>query len=432
MPPRPRQPPLRKTGAVPPFQAMPRLLATAALLLAAIALTGCHRAGSPPPLPQRGYLWQRNWTPAVANGFLEAERRMDGVVILGAEVSQTETVRATPYWILLHGRPAALALRVAPYGGPFSTEDAMGRAISTALRQLLDAAREHHVTPTEVQLDFDCPQAKLAGYAAWVRMVRQMVAPVPLVITALPAWLDEPVFPALAREADGYVLQVHSVPTRAETGRAVLCDPALARTWVAQASRIGIPFSVSLPAYWCVAGYDGSGRLLGVAMDGVQPAWPAGTGLLEFSANADDIAGLVSEWQHDRPPGMKGLLWYRVPVTSDMRNWRWPTLAAAMAGRAPLHHVEAVCEGDNPVDVSIVNSGEAEERGPGRVTLTWTGATATAWDALPGWTVAVEAGRAVFSTGSGAGLGLSPADRRSIGWIRYDKVVAPQWRVDAP
>jgi hypothetical protein len=401
-------------------------------LLCAAALCGCHRAAPQEALlPERGYLWQRDWTPAVANGFLEAEKRMDGVVVLGGEVSLAGTVHAKIYWGLLHGRRVGLALRVAPYFGRVTADDAMGHAVGAAMRQLMDEAGAHHVTPSEVQLDFDCPQSKLEGYRDWVRMARGIVSPAPLVITALPAWLAEPAFPALAREADGYVLQVHSVPTQQETGRALLCDPALARKWVAEASRIGIPFSVSLPAYWCLAGYDGSGRLLGVAMDSVQPAWPAGTGMLEFSADADDIAGLVSEWRRKRPRGMQGILWYRIPVATDVRNWRWPTLAAVMAGRAPLHHVEAVCEGDNPVDVSLVNSGEAEERGPRTVTLTWSGARAAAWDALPGWSVAVGEGSAVFSTIPGAGLRLSPADRRSIGWIRYDKVVAPQWQVDA-
>jgi hypothetical protein len=161
-------------------------------------------------------------------------------------------------------------------------------------------------------------------------------------------------------------------------------------------------------------------------MDSVQPAWPPGTGLLEFSADADGIAALVNDWRRRRPAGMKGLLWYRVPVATDRRNWRWPTLAAVMAGREPAHRVEAACDGDNPVDLSVINRGEAEERGACAVTVNWTGAVATAWDALPGWTVSVEKERAVFATAPGAGLMLSPGDRQSIGWLRYDKIMAPR------
>jgi len=83
------------------------------------------------------------------------------------------------------------------------------------------------------------------------------------------------------------------------------------------------------------------------------------------------------------------------------------------------------------VDVSIVNRGEAEERSGCFVTLTWSGAEVTASDALPGWTLTLGNGRAVFSTAPGERLRLSPGERRSIGWIRYDKVTSPHWQVDA-
>lgn len=63
----------------------------------------------------------------------------------------------------------------------------------------------------EFQLDFDCAQKKLTGYAEWVKALRHSTGSVPLVITALPSWLSEPAFPSLAREAKRYVLQVHSV-----------------------------------------------------------------------------------------------------------------------------------------------------------------------------------------------------------------------------
>jgi hypothetical protein len=199
---------------------------------------------------------------------------------------------------------------------------------------------------------------------------------------------------------------------------------------VGKASRLGIPFSVSLPAYWCVAGYGPDGKLLGVAMDSIQPAWPPGTSALEFAANADDIAGLVAEWRQARPPGMRDLLWYRVPVATDQRNWRWPTLGAVMAGRNPVHRLDVVCDGGNPVDVSIVNHGEAEERTACTVILTWTGAGVTASDVLPGWTLDVEKDRAIFSTAPGEELRLSPGDARSMGWIRYDEVTVPHWHVE--
>ena len=418
---------------------MQRISLCIGLMALAVSGLGCHH-DSPPkaetgPLPERGYLWQREWTPSVVAGFREAEKRLDGVVVLGAELgwsgSTSHVARATIVWDALKNQDVALAVRVAPYEGPFTTDDAAFQAVAGDVRHTLDQAHAHGVQPTELQLDFDCAQKRLSGYRLWVKALRTMVAPLPLVITALPAWLAEGDFPALAREADGIVLQVHSVPTLAEAGHAVLCDPMLARRWAAEASQLGLKFSISLPAYWCVAGYDAKGKLLGVAMDSVQPAWPSGIRMLEFSADADEIANLVSDWKRERPAGLKEILWYRVPIATDERNWRWPTLAAVMAGRPPAHRVEALCEGGNPADISIVNRGEAEERSARTVTLSWTGATATAWDALPGWTVSVDPGHAVFTTGPGPGLRLSPGDRRGIGWIRYDKITVPRCLVEA-
>jgi hypothetical protein len=360
---------------------------------------------------------------------------MSGIVVLGGELRREgrtpHTTMATIRWEALQAleKPCAIALRIAPVSGSFADDDVMTRAMVDSVKSLLNEARAHKVKVAEFQLDFDCAQGRLADYRTWVRALRPIVHPARLVITTLPAWLDEPEFVLLVREADGYVLQVHSVPTLNESGRAVLCDVTLARKWVAKAVRIGLPFSVALPTYWCLAGYDSSGKLLGVAMDSVQPAWPRGTRVMEFATNADDLAALVKEWQTEHPSGLRELLWYRVPVATDMRNWRWATLSAVMAGRNPAHKLEVLLEGENPADISIVNTGEAEEQPGGAVTVTWSGATLVAWDALPGWTIRVEKARAVFMPDEGSRLRLSPGGKRGIGWLRYDQSSAPRMPV---
>jgi hypothetical protein len=139
--------------------------------------------------------------------------------------------------------------------------------------------------------------------------------------------------------------------------RANVCDAPLARAWVSKAARFGLSFSVALPTYRCSAGYDATGKLLNVAMDSVQPAWPSDTRVLEFATNADDMATLVQEWRYARPPQLREIIWYRVPVATDVRNWCWTTLSAVMSGRKPLHHLEVLQEGENPIDLSIANTG---------------------------------------------------------------------------
>ena len=390
--------------------------ATTALCLIWLLVAGCNRPAREVtgPLPQRGYLWQRAWTPAVIGAVAEAQGRLDGIVILGGEViwvgNRPELVRANVDWDVLKARSAScsIALRVAPYAGPFVADDAATRFVVGVAKELIDEARTHGVKINEFQFDFDCAQKNLGGYRTWLQILRSAIRPVRFVITTLPAWLDEPEFVPLVREVDGYVLQVHSVPILSADGRPTLCDASSAQKWASRAAKMGLPFAIALPTYRCIAGYDRSGKCLGVAMDGVQPVWPPDTRTLEVAANADDMATLVHEWQRARPPELQELLWYRLPVTTDVRNWRWPTLSAVMAGRKPRHHIEVLQEGENPIDLSIANTGEADEQLDSVVTATWSGSALVASDALRGWRVDHSDGCAIFSTTAGRPLRLPP------------------------
>jgi hypothetical protein len=215
--------------------------ATKLLCAATIAVSGCSHSDLKisGPLPQRGYIWQREWTPAVIESLGEAARRMDGVILLGAEISfvgnKPQVAKASIDWkaVKREADHCSVALRVAPFAGPsFRGDDAPARLIVDLTKQLLDEARAHDVKLEEFQFDFDCAQKNLGSYRAWVRTLRGIVHPTRFVVTVLPAWLDNSEFLPLVREADGYVLQVHSVPI-SSGDLAVLCDTRSARQWVA-------------------------------------------------------------------------------------------------------------------------------------------------------------------------------------------------------
>ncbi|MFL6569937.1 MAG: DUF3142 domain-containing protein [Chthoniobacterales bacterium] len=363
----------------------------------------------------------------MANAFVEAQSHFDAITILGGEIvwenGKPRFVRSSIRWELVAGaaKPITLALRVAPFGGPFSRDDPNAQFIVKTAGTLLDDAAKENAKIAAFQVDFDCAQKKLAGYREWLATLRSAIAPTSLSITALPSWLDEPALNNLLGETDEYVLQVHSVPLRDENGRTTLCDPQFARRAVERAAKLGHRFTIALPTYRCLGGYDANGKLLGVAMDSVQPTWPSGTRVLEFASDPTALAQLVADWKRDRPAAMQGVIWYRIPTDSDMRNWRWPTLNAVIQAREPTHKLEVASSGENPVDLELINSGEAEEQFTGEVSASWSDAKLIAADSVAGWRLQTSDGRAVFTPEAQQPLRLLPGERRGIGWLRYER-----------
>ena len=92
-----------------------------------------------------------------------------------------------------------------------------------------------------------------------------------------------------------------------------------------------------------------------------------------------------------------------------------------MAGRHPKHNLKVVQEGQNPIDLSISNAGEADEQINSNVAATWNEAGLTVSDALSGWNVRSEDGRAVFNATAKQGVRLPPGANRKIGWLRFDR-----------
>jgi hypothetical protein len=395
--------------------------------------TGCREddtnSTSSHLLPQRAYVWQRDWSAPVIESLREGHDNLDGCVVLAAEVEwrggRTRVVRPDVDWSALKawGKPVGAAMRVSPFAGPFAADDEVIRSLCDTARGVVADASRTGLKLEEVQLDFDCAQKKLAAYRLWVQPLREAVKPVPLVITTLPSWLGEPEFTKLVQEVPRYVLQVHSVPSPLGDAKTLICDPALARRWVAQAERIGHPFEIALPTYRSVVGYGPDGKLLGVSSDGVRPNWPAGTTVQEYESDAPAMAGLIAEWQSHHPALCLGILWYRLPVASDANNWRWPTLRAVMAGRAPKAAWEVRVQGTNPADLSVRNAGESDEPMRGRVEVRWEVQARPTAEGLPGWRVDAQARSVIFSSASESGARLPPGGERAIGWLRLDPAV---------
>jgi len=356
-------------------------------------------------LSHHGYLWQRQWDDSVRAALTT---NVGSIVVLAAENStrigyDLAALRAT-------GKPFGLALRAT--------------AITNISVELAAAiARDR---PAEIQLDFDCPESKLDSYRQRLIELRKAVAPVPLTFTALPAWLRQPAFSNLVTSADGFVLQVHSFDT-------TLCDTGKAVRAAADASRYGVPFRVALPTYGYLVAHDRAGKFLGLAAEGPSRRWPAGAAISEVRADPAAMAALVREWTARPPPHLTGIIWYRLPTANDRLNWRWPTLAAVMAGRAPQPALSVELRQPQPglVEIDLLNHGDADALTPVKIAVKWREAEILACDAVAGFGKSTS----VTDTNATRFVGnprLAPAEHRTIGWLRFRdaKEVACEVRIE--
>ena len=392
---------------------------------AALVVLWACRATPPAPLEHQAYVWQRAWTPAVASAVAEASPRLVALTVLAAEVSldggAARVVPVTYDAAALRGagRRVGLALRIGPFSGPFTGGDGIGRGLRSLAGRLVAQARAGGIEPAELQLDFDCAEDDLDGYRLWVEAIRSAIAPVPLAFTALPAWLDREGMAALARSADGFVLQVHSISPPARGGELVLCEPEPARRAVTRAAALGVPFRVALPTYGYLAAFDRSGRILGLTAEGEAPAWPDGTVLREVRSDPAAMADLVDGWCRERPANMTGVIWFRLPCDADRRAWRRPTLDAVLAGGVPRPAVTAEIRsrGGGLVEVELVNGGDADGRMPGRVSVQCDRGGVLAADGLRGFRVD-GAARGAIELCTRPERWLAAGEQLTIAWLR--------------
>jgi hypothetical protein len=418
------------------------------ILVAALALglagpMGCGRAPARAggAVRQEAYVWQRSWDEGVRAAVAEAGG-MAGFTALAAEVSWEEgKFRAVKVGLDYEalkatGKPVGLTLRIGPYPGPFQAEgEPIGR-IADLAEEIIAAAGSKGLTVSELQIDFDCADAKLAGYRAWVVAIKKRIAPAPVVITVLPSWLRQAEFKKLARQSDGFVLQVHSLADPAGPDAPFsLCDPEKSRAWIETAARLGLPFRVALPTYGYLMAFDAQGKLTGLIAEGPAPLLPPGTQLREVRSDPVALAGLVQSLTHDRPANLLALIWYRLPIPADRLNWPLPTLAAVMAGRPPRSSIRAEAKTTEPglVDIELINDGEKDEASDLLVTITWSGARLVASDGLRGFQLsAIESGEAQLHGPSGPGaVRLRPGDRWPVGWLRFDRGIEVKVHVES-
>jgi hypothetical protein len=394
--------------------------------------TGNHVGRTSGQISNEVYVWQRQWDSTVSDALAKASNEMAGFAVLAAEVSfkqgQIEQVIRVPVnyeELKATKKPIILALRIGPYGGVFSKNSEITHFLGILAGSLIEDARENSIEPAELQIDYDCAESKLSDYLEMVKILRRTVSSVPILITALPSWLKHHAFESLVKEADGFVLQVHSLERpKNPDAPIILCDIASTYKWVEKAAMFGVPFRVALPTYGYIVGFDGNGKFLGISAEGPVATWPDGAILRVVDSDAAAISELVQTWQLDRPANMQGLIWYRMPIKTDQRNWNWETLSLVMSGHKPREEIKVEVDYSQTglAKISLVNSGQITYHLNSDIKIDCDPAKLIAADGLNGF---------VFENNSPTNVNLKllkeknlltiyPGEQVPVGWLRFN------------
>ncbi|RXZ32348.1 DUF3142 domain-containing protein [Oxalobacteraceae bacterium CAVE-383] len=407
---------------------MPPLLLL--LLLPALAfLTACSPTSTvSAPLTQDAYIWQRRWTPAVPQAMQASGDLVRTWRVLAAESDDADADRWTdvaPDWTALAAakRPAIMVMRI---DGQFAEqqETAMQAATIAHALALVKRWQQAGVRIAGLEIDHDCATARLPAYARLLTALRRQLDPaISLSITALPTWLDSPALDGLLAAADEAVLQVHAVLNP----RQGLFDARLAHAWLSEfAKHTQHPWRVALPTYGTRVTWDANGRIAGIESERPMPA-PAGPNVAaELVAQPETMAAFVSQIERDRPRGLAGLVWFRLPTTDDARAWSLPTWRAILARQPLTAGLEVLARAPRPQlqsaagsrtdaglrDVMLVNSGGTDAALPSSVRLDARCRTA---DGINGYVLETDA-QGMYLRRTRDGL-LRAGRQRNIGWL---------------
>lgn len=404
----------------------PILVLAGLLILAIVSTIFRYRssARNQGDFPQQVYVWQQAWTPSVRDALSSLDPTLDPPVLLAAIVKWYEpspAVTQVPIDLsVLNDRPYAIAIR---FGTTQPTAD-KSAFVAGVVRQALQRVSR---PPVEIQIDYDCPESKLAGYRDWLTAIQSAAKPVPVAITALPSWLNSRAFADLANQCP-YVLQVHSLerPTSSQ-GTWQIIDPAAATAAVEKAARLGKPFRVALPTIGYAIATDKQTGKQTVFGENLPETDPDRFSIQTIRTNATAMAGLIRQWQADRPAAMTGVIWYRLPVDTDTLNWRLVTLDTVRKGQIPAAVVAvAATRTGGLTELAVTNTGTADAPLPASLTLDWTGEASIASDFLHGYRAIERDSTSIRltrdeSAARDATLVLPPGGRISIGWIRFPK-----------
>ncbi|NUM55880.1 MAG: DUF3142 domain-containing protein [Candidatus Hydrogenedentes bacterium] len=361
---------------------------TIAVSLSAVILAGLWMnapAPAPPrPVPSAYYVWQLQWNDDVRDAVRLADATANAFMVLIGEVNaaggELRLQRGYPDWNALSKAhsPVTIVLRANAALGDLLQGEARERAIDYIADTLDAAIAEANTKGTTIrgiQLDYDCPSAKLASYEILVDALRPRYGKLEMSITALPTWLKWRDFEQLIDTLTYYVLQVHSLEKPTAFDQPItLCDTGRIPGYLRRAASIGAPYYLALPTYGYRFVFDEHGKFVSIVAEGPAPVVNSRQRVRTVMTDPGDIAATVRAIRANPPHALAGYVWFRLPVASDELNWPWPTLEAVRDGRTPKTVFTAELRNPSPglYELHITNAGETWPPQPIRAMISYT------------------------------------------------------------
>ena len=381
-----------------------RVLAIATM--AATFSVACGRA--PAPLSHDAYIWQRQWTPAVRealSGSTDLVRDWRVLVAQADRHGAFHTFAPDREALARSGRPVVLVVRIDGRLASFDAQVLADRIVALT-------AGWPSAQLAGIEIDYDCPTSRLPAYSDFLSTLRPRLGALPLSITALPTWLGSRDLDALLAIPDESVLQVHAV----QAPQAGLFDPAVAARWVDEfATYTRRPFRVALPTYGSRVSWNEDGSLL--AVESERAALAAGATSAELYAAPETLMAFVAHLGTDRPRGLVGIVWFRLPTVDDTRAWSLATWRGVVRGQLDTRPLVITLQpGETPgapFDVMLANAAATDAVPPRRVALP---SSCDVADGIDGYRLhRVDNALELIADGARP---LKARTRRPIGWAR--------------
>jgi Protein of unknown function (DUF3142) len=383
------------------------ILRTLAIVtIAAMLVAACGRAAA--PLTHDAYVWQRQWTPALREAMSSSTDLVRDWRVLVAQADRNGAFHAfAPDRDALarSGRPVVLVVRI---DGRLASFD--DQVLAERIAAL--TAGWPSTQLAGIEIDYDCPTSRLPAYTTFLVALRSRLGALPLSITALPTWIGSRDLDALLALPDESVLQVHAV----QAPQAGLFDPVVADRWLDEfATHTRKPFRVALPTYGSRVSWNEDGSLL--AVESERAALAAGATSAELYAGPDTLMAFVAHLTEDRPRGLVGVVWFRLPTGDDARAWSLATWRGVVRGQLDTRPLVITLQpgatADAPFEVMLDNVAATDAVPPQRVALP---SSCDVADGIDGYRLhRVDKALELIADGARP---LKAQSRRSIGWAR--------------